>query len=60
VAVFLPDCDLQKFNLIVLFSFNGKVHRVGGCIETVKDVGDVSLVGIVCYQNIINVTKVPQ
>jgi hypothetical protein len=58
--LFLAGRDVQEIDLIALLFFGGKLRVVGGCIENVTDVGDVSPVGMVCCQNIVSVTKITQ
>lgn len=47
VTVFLPNRDVQNVYLIVLFFFDSEAQGVSGCIETIKDIGNISLIVVV-------------
>jgi hypothetical protein len=58
-VVYAPiDRDIQKVNTNILFLFKGKLHGGCGTVKVVEYGVDISGIGVVYQQNIVNVTEV--
>jgi hypothetical protein len=53
------DCDIDEIYLVIGFCFSGKLHVGVDSVEVVLCVVDVRVAGVINYQNVIDVGKIP-